>query len=105
MIQIQTTTSNKPEAQKIADRLVKDRLAACAQVVGPISSTYRWQEKVEAAEEWLVLIKTRTELFDNVEVAIRKINSYENPEIIASPIERSSNDYLSWVYAETDSAE
>lgn len=105
MIQVQTTTANKQEALKIADRLVKDKLAACAQVVGPIASTYRWQGKVETAEEWLVLVKTRTELYAHVETTIRKMNSYENPEIIAVPIERAVPEYLSWLYSETISAD
>ena len=55
MIQIQVTTADKQEALKIADHLVSEKLAACAQVVGPIVSTYRWQGKVEVADEWLVL--------------------------------------------------
>ena len=101
MIQVQVTTGDKQEALKIANHLVSEKLAACAQVVGPIVSTYRWQGKVEVADEWLVLIKTRTELFTEVEAAVRKMHSYENPEIIATPIDRTTPDYLSWVYQET----
>lgn len=101
MIQIQVTTADKQEALKIADQMVSEKLAACAQVVGPIVSTYRWQGKVETADEWLVLIKTRTELYTKVEAAVRKMHSYENPEIIAIPIDRTAPDYLSWVYQET----
>ena len=101
MIQVQVTTGDKQEALKIADHLVSEKLAACAQVVGPIVSTYRWQGKVEVADEWLVLIKTRTELYSKVEAAVRKMHSYENPEIVAIPIDRTTPDYLSWVYQET----
>ena len=101
MIQIQTTVATKEEGQKIADVLVQAKLAACVQLVGPIESTYRWQGKVEKAEEWLCLIKTRTDLFDRVEKEILAIHSYETPEIIAVPIERSSADYLTWLNDET----
>lgn len=101
MIQIQTTVATKEEGQKIADALVQAKLAACVQLVGPMDSTYRWHGKVERAEEWLCLIKTRTDLYDRVEKEILAIHSYETPEIIAMPIERSSADYLTWLNDET----
>ena len=53
-----TTTDSRPDAERLARDLVERRLAACVQVLGPISSTYRWQGAVETAEEWLCLIKT-----------------------------------------------
>ncbi len=101
MIQVQTTVASKEDGEKIADALVKAKLAACVQIVGPITSTYRWRKKVETAREWLCLIKTRTDLYERVEKAILAIHSYEIPEIIAVPIERSSADYLSWINDET----
>lgn len=101
MIQIQTTVATKEEGQKIADALVQAKLAACVQLVGPMDSTYRWHGKVERAEEWLCLIKTRTDLYDRVEKEILTIHSYETPEVIAVPIERSSADYLTWLNDET----
>jgi periplasmic divalent cation tolerance protein len=101
MILIQTAVSSKEEGQKIADTLVKAKLAACAQIIGPVNSTYRWRGKLTEAEEWLCLIKTRTELYDRVEKEILAIHSYETPEIIAIPIERSSPGYLAWLNDET----
>ena len=96
-IQISTTTATKEEAQKIARHLVEQKLAACAQITGPIESTYRWKGKVETAEEWLCLIKTKENLFDQIEAAIKKLHSYETPEIIAVPIVKGSREYLKWL--------
>jgi len=96
-IQVLTTTETKEEAEKIAQYLVEQKLAACMQITGPIASTYRWKGKVETACEWLCLIKTREELYDKVETAIKKLHSYETPEIIAIPIIKGSSEYLSWL--------
>ena len=68
---------------------------------GPITSTYRWRGKIERQEEWQCWAKTRGELFDRVEAAIRRIHPYEVPEIIAVPIVAGSAGYLSWLDAET----
>ena len=96
-IQITTTTETKEEAQKIAQYLVEQKLAACVQITGPIASTYHWKGKVETAQEWLCLIKTREELYDKVEIAIKRLHSYETPEIFAVPIIKGSSEYLSWL--------
>lgn len=96
-IQISTTTETKDQAQKIARYLVEKKLAACVQISGPIESTYRWKEKVETANEYLCLIKTRTTLFKKVESAIKKLHPYETPEIIAAPIIKGSREYLNWL--------
>jgi periplasmic divalent cation tolerance protein len=96
-IQITTTTETKEEAQKIANYLVEQKLAACVQITGPITSVYRWKGKVENAQEWLCMIKTREELFSKVETAIKKMHSYETPEIVAVPIVKGSKEYLIWL--------
>ncbi|MGA2525792.1 MAG: divalent-cation tolerance protein CutA [Smithellaceae bacterium] len=96
-IQVFTTTETKEEAEKIAQYLVEQKLAACVQITGPIASTYRWKGKVETAQEWLCLIKTREDLYDKVEKAIKELHSYETPEIIAVPIVKGSSEYLSWL--------
>jgi len=96
-IQVTTTTETKEEAEKIAQYLVEQKLAACVQITGPIASTYRWKGKVENAQEWLCLIKTWEELYDKVETAIKKLHSYETPEIIAVPIIKGSKEYLHWI--------
>jgi len=101
-IQISTTTETKEEAQKIARYLVEQKLAACVQITGPIESTYRWKGKVETASEWLCLIKTRESFFKKVETTIKKLHSYETPEIIAVPIIKGSREYLKWLDDETE---
>ena len=96
-IQVFTTTETKEEAEKIAQYLVEQKLAACVQISGPIASTYRWKGKVETASEWHCLIKTREDFYDKVEKAIKKLHSYETPEIFAVPIIKGSSEYLSWL--------
>ena len=75
-IQVTTTTETKEEAKNIAQHLVEKKLAACVQILGPITSTYRWKDKVEVAGEWLCLIKTRENLYQDIEKAIKKMHSY-----------------------------
>ncbi len=96
-IQVTTTTSTKEEAEKIAQHLVGEKLAACVQIMGPITSTYRWKDKVETAEEWLCFIKTKESLYPELEKAIISLHSYETPEIVAVPITKGSPSYLSWM--------
>jgi len=96
-IQITTTTETKEQAENIAQHLVEKKLAACVQITGPITSIYRWKGKVEKAQEWLCVIKTREELFDRVETAIKKMHTYETPEIVAVPIIKGSKEYLTWL--------
>jgi periplasmic divalent cation tolerance protein len=95
--QITTTTETKEQAQIIARYLVEEKLAACVQILGPIASTYRWKGKIETAEEWLCLIKTRGSLYVQVEEAIIKLHPYETPEIIATPITDGSLAYIAWM--------
>ena len=96
-IQVFTTTEKKEDAEKIANVLVKNRLAGCIQILGPIVSTYWWKGNVEIAEEWLCFIKSKRMLYDELEKAIKEIHPYETPEIIAVPIVRGSKDYLEWL--------
>jgi periplasmic divalent cation tolerance protein len=102
-IQVTTTAGSKEQAQTIAQHLVEAKLAACVQIAGPITSTYRWQGKLETAEEWLCLIKTRESLYPELEMAIISLHSYETPEIVAVPIVQGSKEYLRWIDDETKS--
>lgn len=99
-IQVITTAEKKEDAIKIARVLVDKRLAACVQVFGPVISTYRWKNKVEQAEEWQCLIKSRQDLFGKLEEAIKAIHPYETPEIIATVISAGSDEYLKWLHDE-----
>ena len=94
---ILTTTSSESEAKKIAEMLVKRRLAACVNVIPRIHSVYRWEGKVESAEEFLLLIKTTENKEAEVQAAIRELHSYELPECILIPIEGGSPEYLKWI--------
>jgi periplasmic divalent cation tolerance protein len=92
-----TTAGSQEEAQKIARALVERRLAACVNIVPQVRSIYRWQEKVETAEECLLVIKTTRAAFDSVRFAIRELHSYDLPECICLAIEDGSKEYLDWI--------
>lgn len=84
-IQVMTTTGTKESAEKIARHLLKSRLAACAQVGGPVASRYWWKGELESREEWSCTIKTSKDLYGRVERAIHSIHPYDVPEIFALP--------------------
>jgi periplasmic divalent cation tolerance protein len=92
-----TTAGSREEAQRIARALVERRLAACVNIVAQIESIYRWKEKIEQAEEWLLLIKTTTSAFEHVRDAIKELHSYQLPECICLDIEDGSAEYLKWL--------
>ena len=100
-IQVTTAIDSQEGAQKIAEALVSARLAACVHVSSPITSTYWWQGKMETAQEWVCTAKTRKELYDAVEQAIKQAHPYEEPEIVATPILAGSRTYLAWIENET----
>jgi periplasmic divalent cation tolerance protein len=96
-LQVITTTDSEEEAERIAAALVERRLAACVQVLGPISSHYHWQGELEAAREWICLAKTTEETYTRLEEAIRELHSYEEPEIVGMAVAAGSRGYLDWV--------
>jgi periplasmic divalent cation tolerance protein len=96
-IQLFTTTESRDDAEMISRDVVEKRLAACAQVLGPITSTYWWKEEIEKTEEWLCIIKSRRNLFKQLEETIKSLHPYEVPEIVAVPIILGSPSYLEWL--------
>ena len=96
-IQVYTTTEKREEAKAIARDVVEKRLAACAQVLGPIASTYWWKGMIEEAEEWMCVMKSRGDRYEKLEETIRQTHPYEEPEILAVPIEAGSQGYLNWM--------
>ena len=96
-IQIATTTAEKADAQRIAQSLLEQRLAACVQVSGPIESSYWWKEQIETSQEWLCTIKTLRSMYERVEQAIRDLHPYEEPEILAVQAVAGSRGYLQWL--------
>lgn len=100
-LQVQTTTDSRAEAVALAQAAVETRLAACAQVAGPIASTYWWEEGIERAEEWLLMLKLPADRFDDLAAFLADRHSYDEPEIIAVPIVAGSPGYLDWLQEET----
>lgn len=96
-IEVITTTETEEDAAKIARALVDARLAACVQVRGPITSTYRWQGAVETAREWQCVAKSLRALYGRIEETIRRLHPYEEPEILAVPVVAGSPGYLKWL--------
>ena len=96
-----TTTDSADAAAALARSAVTARLAACAQVDGPVTSTYWWQGEVEAAQEWRVLYKTTAERYEALEAHIKENHSYDTPEVIVTEVPRGSAEYLAWVAEET----
>jgi periplasmic divalent cation tolerance protein len=96
-IQITTTAGTKQDAEEIAAELVSQRLAGCAQVSGPIVSTFRWQGKTETAEEWMCTAKTSRNQLAGIQELLSRIHRYEVPELIATPIVGGSDAYLKWL--------
>ena len=100
-VQVFTTVEKREDADRIASEVVRKRVAACAQILGPIRSLYWWKGKVEEAGEWLCVLKTRKDLFPALEQEIKSIHPYDVPEIIALPIVAGSEAYLQWIDTET----
>ena len=103
LIQVMTTVEEKEHGMDIAAALLEQRLAACIQITGPITSVYRWKEKVENAQEFLLFIKTRKNYYQKVEEAIRRLHPYDTPEILATDVIKASEPYAKWVVEETGS--
>jgi len=104
-IQVLTTIGTAEHACRLAATLVEARLAACVQVVGPITSTYWWQGKQETSQEWQCLAKTHERLFQRLQERIRAEHPYDLPEIIATPIVAGNAEYLAWLERELEPAE
>jgi periplasmic divalent cation tolerance protein len=96
-IMVYVTTSSKAEAEKIAQTLLEERLIACANIVGPVSSHFHWNGKVDCQEEFLMILKSHADLFAGLEERVRALHSYEVPEVIAVPIVDGSKSYFDWM--------
>ena len=101
-VAILVTAASADEADRIGRTLVEERVIACANVVGPIRSIYRWQDAVEDAEEFLLILKARAADVALVDARVRALHSYEVPEIVALPVTAGSAPYLAWLSASTE---
>lgn len=94
---IYISCGSEENARQIANALVEDSLAACVNILPGIESVYRWEGKLESASEFLLMIKTRSELFTTLRDRVCKLHHYELPEIIAVPIVAGLEPYLNWI--------
>src|SRR5262245_753713 len=94
-----STAGTEAEASRIARALVERRLAACVNVVPGVSSTYRWRGAIQTESEWLLVVKTRKDRFEEVRAAIRELHSYEVPEIVMLDVVAGDAAYLAWLDA------
>lgn len=91
------TAPNEDEAVKISKILVEEKLAACVNILKDIRSIYFWQGKVEDEQEVLMIVKTKSELFEELEKKVKSLHSYTVPEIIGIKIKKGSESYLNWI--------
>jgi periplasmic divalent cation tolerance protein len=96
-----TNLPDRATAERIAESLVTENVAACVNILAECISIYRWEGKIERTSEIPLLIKTTRAAYPRLEVAIRKMHPYEVPELIALPVSAGLPDYLNWVEAET----
>lgn len=94
---VMVTTASREEAEKIARQLLNEKLIACANIIGPLHSFFWWAGKVEKAEEYILIMKSRLDLFERLSEKVKALHSYEVPEIIALPIIKGSKSYLQWL--------
>jgi periplasmic divalent cation tolerance protein len=94
---ILTTACSRDEAKQLARTLVEESLAACATMIPGAHSIYRWQGKVEEADETLLLIKTTAERIDALEIRLKELHSYQTPELLTLRVESGSHAYLQWL--------
>jgi periplasmic divalent cation tolerance protein len=88
---------SEEEALKIAHSLVEERLAACVNLVSPVRSIYRWEGKIWDEKEWLLIIKTQRQRFEELEKKVKSLHSYSVPEIVSLPIVEGASSYLNWL--------
>ncbi|WP_214110786.1 divalent-cation tolerance protein CutA [Acrocarpospora catenulata] len=102
-IQVYTRVESSEEGTALAQAIVEARLAAAVSVIGPVHTFSRYDIGVEVSEEWQLVIKTARNLYPELERHIRSSHSYENPEIIVTPVLGGSHDYLDWVGSQLNS--
>lgn len=95
------TAASEEEAALIGKALVGERLAACVNIIRSIRSIYRWQGRIEDSQEVLLIIKTKSILFENLKKRVKELHSYSVPEIIALPLVEGDEQYLNWLGQET----
>lgn len=100
-IQVFVSCETEKQAKTMVESLLNDQIVACGQIVPKIESFYRWQGRVERAEECLLILKTQAKHFDAIEKRIKELHSYDTPEIIAMPVTQGATEYLKWINEQT----
>jgi periplasmic divalent cation tolerance protein len=100
-LEVRVTAADREEAERIRAAVVGERLTADAQLIGPIESVYWWAGEVQRAGEWLLLMKTTAERFEELARRVRELHSYEVPQIVAVALAAGTADYLDWIRRET----
>ena len=98
------TAANADEAKTIGEALVKERLAACANIIGPVASIYWWQGQMQRDSEAVLIAKTRADLVERVVARVKALHSYTVPCVVSLAIEQGNPDFLRWIEAETSGA-
>lgn len=101
LIQVVTTLDTEQDAQKLGAKLVEQRLAACAQISGPIQSIYPWQGEICNDPEWRLTLKSRQSLYKKLERTLKDLHPYDEPQIVALPIVEVSSGYRDWLIENT----
>ena len=96
-VQVFVTIDDEPRAEEIAGIIVEKRLAACVQITGPVTSVYRWEGKMNKDREWLLIFKSSKKLYNELEEEIKRLHTYDVPEILALPVEDGNKDYMGWM--------
>lgn len=96
------TTCEEDRAEEIAGHLLKEKLVACVNIVGPVKSKYWWKGKIEVGNECMLFIKTRAELVSLVRRKLKEIHPYQVPEIISLKVEEVNSEYLAWIEKVTE---
>jgi periplasmic divalent cation tolerance protein len=96
-LQVFTTLADRRDAVRLATEVVRLRLAACGQVLGPMTSSYWWRGRQQRSREWLCLLKTSRRRYPQLEATIRRLHPYETPEIVTVAVVAGSDDYLRWL--------
>jgi periplasmic divalent cation tolerance protein len=98
---VMITASGEEEAARIGRELVEARLAACVNIIPSVRSLYRWEGSLQDDREVIMIVKSRKGLFDPLKEKVKELHSYEVPEILALPVVKGLDEYLSWMAEET----
>ena len=101
IVSVYAVFANQEEAERIGRAVVEERLAACANILGPVRSIYRWEGKIADEHEAVVMLKTRSGCVEGLRRAFAELHPYKVPELLAIPVTGGLERYLGWIISET----